>query len=52
MKHQYEFFEVYKVFRSLVKTQPYVVIKCFRYDLDEKYTSKKFIELLASNGTI
>ena len=33
MKHCYEFFNVYKAFRTFVKTQHFVVIKCFRYDL-------------------
>ena len=56
MKHRYDFFEVYKAFQTLVKTQHYVVIKCFRCDLGGEYTSKKkkkkFPELLVSDGTI
>ena len=52
MKHWYEFFEIYKTFCDLVKTQPFVVIKCFRCDLGGEYTSNKFIELLASDGTM
>ena len=33
MKHCYEFFNVYKAFHTFVKTQHFVVIKCFRCDL-------------------
>ena len=51
MKHCSEFFEIYKVFRALVKTQHFVVIKCFRCDLGREYTSNKFLELLAFDGT-
>jgi hypothetical protein len=42
MKHRFEFFEIYTAFRALVKTQHYVVIKCFKCDLGGKYTSNKF----------
>ena len=52
MKHLFEFFKVYKVFRTLVKTQHFVVIKCFRCDLGEEYTSKNFLQLFALDGTI
>ena len=49
MKHCYEFFNVYKAFRTFVKTQHFVVIKCFRYDLGGggggEYASNKFLEL-------
>ena len=47
MKHCYEFFNVYKAFRTFVKTQHFAVIKCFRCDLGREYTSNKFLELLA-----
>ena len=52
MKHHYEFFEIYQAFRALVKPQLSVVIKCFRRDLGREYTSNKFLELLALDGTI
>jgi hypothetical protein len=52
MKHHSEFFEIYTAFRALVKTQHYAIIKCFRCDLGEEYTSNKFYELLALDGTI
>jgi len=35
-----------------VKTQHSVVIKCFRCDLGGEYTSNKFCQLLALDGTI
>ncbi|PNX69712.1 gag-pol polyprotein, partial [Trifolium pratense] len=40
------------MFRSMVKTQHNVVIKCFRSDLGGEYTSNKFSELLAFDGTV
>jgi hypothetical protein len=52
MKHHSEFFEIYAAFRALVKTQHFVVIKCFRCDLGGEYTSNKFCQLLALDGTI
>ena len=52
MKHHFEFFEIYKAFRALVKTQHSFVIKCFRSDLGREYTSNKFLELLALDGTM
>ena len=52
MKHHFEFFEKYTVFQAFVKTQHYVVIKCFRCDLGGEYTSNKFYELFALDGTI
>lgn len=52
MKHRSEFFEIYTTFRALVKTQHSAVIKCFRCDLGGEYTSKKFCELFALDGTI
>jgi len=52
MKHRSEFFEIYAVFRALIKTQHSVVIKCFRCDLGGEYTSNKFCQLLALDGTI
>ena len=52
MKHRSEFFEIYKAFRALVKTQHFVVIKCFMCDLGGEYTSNKFLELLALDGTM
>ena len=47
MKHCYEFFNVYKAFRTFVKTQHFVVIKCFRCDLGGggEYASNKVLEL-------
>ena len=50
MKHCSEFFEIYKAFRALVKTQHSAVIKCFRCDLGGEYTSNKFLGLLALDG--
>jgi len=35
-----------------MKTQHSAVIKCFRCDLDGEYTSNKFYQLLALDGTI
>jgi len=52
MKHRSEFFEIYAAFRALIKTQHSTVIKCFRCDLVEEYTSNKFCQLLALDGTI
>ena len=52
MKHRSEFFDVYKAFRALVKTQHSAVIKCFTCDMGGEYTSNKFCELLALDGTI
>ena len=43
MKHCFEFFEIYKAFRALVKTQHSSVIKCFSCDLGGEYTSNKFL---------
>ena len=51
MKHRSEFFDVYCRFRAYVKTQHDSVIKCFRCDLGGEYTSNKFCELLALDGT-
>jgi hypothetical protein len=52
MKHHSEFFEIYATFRALVKTQHSTIIKCFRCDLGGEYTSNKFCQLLALDGTI
>ena len=52
MKHRSEFFEIYTAFRALVKTQHSAIIKCFRCDLGGEYTSNKFCELLALDGTV
>ena len=52
MKNRSEFFEIYKVFRALVKTQHFVAIKCFKCDLGGEYTSNKFLELLSLDGTM
>ena len=52
MKHRSKFFEIYTAFRALVKTQHSAVIKYFRCDLGGEYTSNKFCELLALDGTI
>jgi len=52
MKQRSEFYEIYTVFRALVKTQHFAVIKCFRCDLGGEYTSNKFCQLLALDGTI
>ena len=46
------FFEIYEAFRAIAKTQHYVVIKCFRCDVGGEYTSNKFLEFLALDGTI
>lgn len=50
MKNHYEFFDIYCMFRAMVKTQHNVVIKCFRCDLGGEYTFKKFFELLDFDG--
>ncbi|KAL5738844.1 hypothetical protein ACOSP7_031605 [Xanthoceras sorbifolium] len=52
MKHRSDFFSIYSNFRTLVKTQHSAVIKCFRCDLGGEYTSNKFCELLAFDGTV
>jgi hypothetical protein len=52
MKHHFEFFEIYAAFRALIKTQHSAVIKCFSCDLGGEYTSNKFCQLLALDGTI
>jgi hypothetical protein len=52
MKHRSKFFEIYAAFRALIKTQHSAVIKCFRCDLGGEYTSSKFCQLLALDGTI
>ena len=52
MKHRFEFFKIYTTFRALVKTQYSAIIKCSRCDFYGEYTSNKFCELLALNGTI
>jgi transposase InsO family protein len=52
MKHRSEFFEIYAAFRALIKTQHSIVIKCFRCDLGGDYTSNKFYQMLALDGTI
>ena len=50
LKRQSDFIHVYSTFHSFVKTQHFVVIKCFRCDLGEEYTSIVFFELLISDG--
>jgi hypothetical protein len=52
MKQRSKFYEIYTAFRALVKTQHSTVIKCFRCDLGGEYTSNKFCQLLALDGTI
>jgi len=52
MKHRSEFFEIYIAFRALIKTQHSAVIKCFRCDLGGEYTSNKFYQMFALDGTI
>ncbi|CAJ2637857.1 unnamed protein product [Trifolium pratense] len=52
MKNRSEFFSIYHMFRAMVKTQHNATIKCFRSDLGGEYTSNKFSELLAYDGTI
>ena len=52
MKHHSEFFEIYTTFWAFVKTKYSTVIKCFRCDLEEKYTANKFYELLALDETV
>lgn len=52
MKNHYEFFDIYLIFWTMIKTQHNVVVKCFRCDLGGEYTSNKFYELLASDDTI
>jgi len=45
-------FEIYAAFRALIKTQYSAVIKCFRCDLGGEYTSNKFCQMFALDGTI
>jgi hypothetical protein len=52
MKNRSEFFDIYLMFRAMVKTQHNAIIKCFRCDLGGEYTSNIFSELLAYDGTI
>ena len=52
MKHRSEFFNIYRNFRALVRTQYASTIKCFRCDLGGEYTKTAFCDLLASDGTI
>ena len=52
MKYRYDFFEIYHIFRAFVKTQHNAIIKCFRCDLGGEYTSNRFSELLALDGTL
>jgi hypothetical protein len=52
MKQRSEFYEIYTAFRALLKTQHFALIKCFRCDLGGEYTSNKFCQLLALDGTI
>jgi hypothetical protein len=52
MKYCSEFFEIYAAFRALIKTQHSIVIKCLRCDLGGEYTSNKFCQMLALDGTI
>jgi hypothetical protein len=52
MKNRSDFFDIYCMFRAMVKTQHNAVIKCFRCDLGGEYTSNKFSELLTFDGTI
>jgi hypothetical protein len=52
MKYHSEFFEIYAAFRALIKTQHSAMIKYFRCDLGGEYTSNKFCQMLALDGTI
>jgi len=52
MKHRSEFFDIYAAFRALIKTQYSAMIKCFRCDLGGEYTSNKFCQMFALDGTI
>ena len=52
MKHHFEFFKIYTLFRALVKTQHSTVIKYFRCDLSVEYTSNKFYELFVLDKNI
>ena len=52
MKYRSEFFKIHTGFRAHVKTQYSILIKCFRCDFGEEYTSNKFCELLALYKTI
>lgn len=47
MKNHSEFFDIYCLFRAMVKTQHNFVIKCFNCDLGGECTSNKFSEFLA-----
>ena len=44
MKNRSEFFDIYHIFRAMVKTQHNSVIKCFRCDLGGEYTSNKIFK--------
>ena len=52
MKCRSDFFDIYNTFCAFVKTQHSAVIKYFRCDLGGEYTSHKFRELLALDGTL
>ncbi|CAJ2651271.1 unnamed protein product [Trifolium pratense] len=52
MINRSEFYDIYRMFLAMVKTQHNAVIKCFRCDQGGEYTSNKFSELLAYDGTI
>ena len=52
IKQRSELFEVCNVFRTLVKIQHSIVIKCFRCDLGGELIYNKFPELLAADGTL
>ena len=52
MKRRSDYFDIYNRFRAYVKTQHDAVIKCFRCDRGGEYTSNKFRDLLALDGTV
>ncbi|XP_062100793.1 uncharacterized protein LOC133806717 [Humulus lupulus] len=52
MKHRSDFLAIYHMFRAFVKTQHNAIIKCFRCDLGGEYTSNRFSEFLALDGTL
>ena len=52
MKYRFDFLSIYNIFQTHVKTQHFVVVKCFKCDLGGEYTFNAFCELLVSHGTM
>ena len=52
MKRCFDFIDIFKNFRTLIKTQNSILIKCFRCDLGDEYASNDFSSFLTSNDTL